>query len=224
MKVDANGRLWVAGGGSGNVYVYDTTSGDLLKTYATPAADATFLNDITVLPDGGVYITDSQRPTLFKIAATPEDLGEIESWLEFGDTPLQYQEGFNLNGIASTADGQFLIVVQSNTGKLFRIDVASQEVAEIPVGEALTAGDGILLDGQTLYVVRNELGEIAVVDLNTDYSEGSVTNTLTDDGLTYPTTIAEVENSLLVVNSQFNNRGEGQTPVLPFTLSRLELP
>ena len=224
MKVDASGRLWVAGGPSGNVYVYDTATGELLETYETPAADATFLNDLTVLPDGSVFVTDSQRPVVFKISATPDDLGEIEAWLELDGTPISYQEGFNLNGIASTDDGQVLIVVQSNTGKLFRIGVASQEVAEIPVGEPLTAGDGILLEGETLYVTRNQFGEIAVVTLAADYSEGSVTNTLTDQSFMFPTTIAKADNSLLVVNSQFNNRGEGKTPVLPFTVSRIDLP
>ena len=224
MKVDANGRLWVAGGNSGNVYVYDTSSGELLKTFETPAADATFLNDVTVLPDGSVYVTDSQRPVLFKITATPDDLGELEAWLELDGTAIEYQEGFNLNGVASSADGQFLVVVQSNTGQLFRVEVATQTVAEISVGTALTAGDGILLDGQTLYVVRNSLGEIAVVGLTADLSEGSVTNTLTDASLMYPTTIAAVDGGLLVVNSQFDNRGEGKTPVLPFTVSRVDLP
>ncbi|CAN5901473.1 hypothetical protein BH24DEI2_BH24DEI2_09810 [soil metagenome] len=224
MKTDDNGRLWVAGGNSGNVYVYDTTSGELLKTFETPAADATFLNDVTVLPDGSVYVTDSQRPVIFKISATPDDLGELESWLELDGTAIEYVEGFNLNGIASSADGQFLVTVQSNTGKLFRVDVAAKEVAEITVGTELTAGDGILLDGDTLYVARNSFGEIAVIAMTPDLSEGTVTNTLTDDDLTYPTTIAKVDSSLLVVNSQFNNRGEGKAPVLPFTVSRIDLP
>ena len=33
-----------------------------------------------------------------------------------------HQPGFNLNGIARTPDGDALLVVQSNTGLLFRVE------------------------------------------------------------------------------------------------------
>ena len=33
-----------------------------------------------------------------------------------------YEAGFNANGIAATPNGKRLIIVQSNTGKLFTVD------------------------------------------------------------------------------------------------------
>jgi hypothetical protein len=55
-----------------------------------------------------------------------------------------------------------------------------------------------------------------------DYSTGTAGAAITDPSLIFPTTIAQVDGSLLVVNSQFNN--QGGTPELPFTVSRVALP
>ncbi len=223
MKVDAQNRLYVAGGGSGKVFVYDTVNKTLLKTLTTPATTATFLNDITLTPDAA-YITDSQRPILFRVSRSGSTLGEIESWLDFTGTALEYKTGFNLNGIASTPDGKYLIVVQSNTGKLFRITVADKSVAEINLnGGTVTNGDGILLDGQTLYVVRNQDVVIVPVTLSADFGTGTLGTPFSDDSLRYPTTIAQEGKRLLVVNAQFNKRGEGLTPELPFTVSDIAI-
>jgi hypothetical protein len=221
MKVDGNGYLWVAGGGTGQMFVYNTADGSLVASYTTPEVEQTFINDVTITPDGSAYFTDSFRPVLFKISGT--EGGEAESWLDFTGTVLEYGEGFNLNGIAATADGSYLLTVHSATGNLFRIDTNSQEIIQVDTGEAdLTAGDGILLVGDTLYVTRNSFGEIVPVTMAEDYSVGTAGEAITDPSLIYPTTIAQADDSLLVVNSQFNNR-EG-TPELPFTVSRISLP
>lgn len=136
-----------------------------------------------------------------------------------------YQSGFNLNGIAITDDGKYLIVVQSNTGKLFRIDIASRQVTEIDLSAAkLTNGDGILLRRQTLYVVGNQQELIVKVELARDFFHGTVVSSITDPSFAYPTTIAQARDRLLVVNSQFDKRGAGVKPDLPFTVSSVPLP
>lgn len=220
-KVDNNGNLWIAGGGTGQMFIYNTADGSLVAKYTTPQVEQTFLNDVALTPDGSAYFTDSFRPILFKISGT--EGGEAESWLDFTGTPIQYSEGFNLNGIAATPDGRYLLTVHSPTGNLFRIDTNSQEIIQVNTdGAELTAGDGILLVGNTLYVSRNMFGEIVPVTMSEDYSTGTAGAALTDPSFIYPTTIAQADGSLLVVNSQFNNR-EG-TPQLPFTVSRIPLP
>jgi Cu-Zn family superoxide dismutase len=220
MKVDGNGNLWVAGGGTGQMFVYNTADGSLVASYSTPAVEQTFINDVTITPDGSAYFTDSFRPVLFKIS----DLagGEAESWLDFTGTVLEYGEGFNLNGIAASPDGRYLLVIHSGNGNLYRIDTETQEVSQVDTGGAdLTAGDGILLIGNTLHVTRNQFGEIVPVTMSEDFSTGTAGAAVTDPSLIFPTTIAQAGDSLLVVNSQFNNRGG--TPELPFTVSRLPL-
>lgn len=224
LKVDERGRLFVAGGGTGQMFVYDTADGKLLGKFAhgkTP----TFVNDVAVTPDGTAYFTDSMDPTLYRVTTGADGQLAMDAWLPFAGTPLTYQQGFNLNGIAAGPDGKYLVVVQSNVGKLFRIEVATRTVAEIPVaGGPLNAGDGILLDGSTLYVARNAAGLIVSVQMSADLSSGTVVGSTTSPLLAYPTTIAKAGDRLLVVNSQFDKRGENLTPVLPFTLASIPLP
>ena len=220
MKVDNQGRLWVAGGGTGQMFVYDTGDGSLIATFTTPEAEATFINDVTITPNGDAYFTDSFRPFLFK--ASDVSGGQLEPWIDFSGSALEYEEGFNLNGIAATDDGGSLITVHSGRGELYRIDTETQEVVKIELGDAtVTAGDGILLVDNTLYVTRNRFGEIVPVELSEDLSQGTVGTGFSDPSLIFPTTIAVVGDTLLVVNSQFNNR-EG-TPELPFSVSQIPL-
>jgi sugar lactone lactonase YvrE len=223
MEVDGEGRLFIAGGDTGRIFVYDTETAHLVGRLDTPDAEATFLNDVAVTPDGDAYFTDSMRPVLFRLTSTGDGVGEAEPWLNFGGTPAEYEEGFNFNGIDATEDGRYLVAVQSNTGELFRIDTENKEVAEINLGgETLTNGDGLLLDGRTVYVVRNEQELIVPVELSGEYSSGEVGEPFTDSSFAFPTTIAKTDGRLLVVNSQFDKR-EGE-PELPFTVSRVEVP
>ena len=158
----------------------------------------------------------------------PETLGfesgsEGWPWLNFEGTPAQYQEGFNLNGIDATEDGRYLVAVQSNTGELFSIDPESKEIVEINLGgETLANGDGLLLDGRTVYVVRNEQALIVPVKLSGGYISGEVREPFIDPSLAFPTTIAKTDGRLLVVNSQFDKR-EGEAE-LPFTVFSIEVP
>jgi sugar lactone lactonase YvrE len=223
MEVDDEGRLFISGGDTGRIFVYDTESADLVRRLDTPDAEATFLNDVAVTPDGDAYFTDSIRPILFRVTSTGGGAGEAEPWLNFEGTPAQYEEGFNLNGIDATEDGRYLVAVQSNTGELFRIETQSKEVDEIDLGgKTLANGDGLLLDGRTVYVVRNEQELIVPIKLSGGYISGEVGEPFTDPSFAFPTTLAKTDGRLLVVNSQFDKQ-EGE-PELPFTVSSVEVP
>ena len=224
MKVDASGRLFVAGGDTGRMFVYETGTGELIDRFEN-GAQSTFVNDVALTPDGSAFFTDSMRPELYRVFPDGSGGYEMETYLDFEGTPLKYEEGFNLNGIAATPDGRHLITVKSLSGQLFRIDTQSKEVIQIDTGGAdLTNGDGLLLMGRTLYVVRNQNEVIVPVKLSSDYSSGVADEGFKDDSLMYPTTVAAYEGQLLVVNSQFDARGEGRQPELPFTVSDLPIP
>src|SRR5262249_79178 len=224
LKVDSRGRLFVSGAGTGQMFVYDAASGALLGKLSNGKTQ-TFINDVAITSDGNAYFTDSLNPILYKVAADANGHYTLESWLDFTGTPLTYQQGFNLNGIVASDDGKYLLVVQSNTGKLFRIEIASKAVSEVNLGGAtLNNGDGMLLNGQTLYVSRNQNGLIVKVQLAADLASGSVVSSTTDPLLAYPTTLAWANGRLLVVNSQFNKRGPGLQPNLPFTIASIPAP
>jgi Cu-Zn family superoxide dismutase len=223
MAVDGRGHLFVSGGDTGQAFVYDTADGSLIESFSN-GEDMTFINDVTVTPDGSAYFTDSMNPELYRATPTADGGYEFESVLNFEDTPVEYGEGFNLNGIASSPDGRYLVTVQSSTGNLYRIDTATSEVIQIDTGGAdLTNGDGILLDGHTLYVVRNEQETIVPVQLSADYSSGDAGEAFTEDAFMYPTTIASYDGRLLAVNSQFGAQESGD-PELPFNVSNTPIP
>jgi Cu-Zn family superoxide dismutase len=223
LKVDRHDRLFISGGGTGKVFVYDTKTKTLLASFSNNATP-TFVNDVIVTRDGTAYFTDSLSPFLYKVTADKSGQFSFERWLDFTGTALVYQTGFNVNGIVATRNDKYLIVVQSNTGKLFRITIATKEVVEIDLGGAtVTAGDGLLLRGTALYVARNSAGIIAKVRLSNNYTKGRVVSETTDPSFGFPTTIAYARNRLLVVNSQFDRRPTG-TPVLPFTVSSIRIP
>lgn len=201
MKVDDQDRLFVAGGATGGIFVHDTRSGDLIRAFENGVAQ-TFVNDVAVTPEGDAYFTDSMDQTLYRVRSPDNEVGELEPWLNLEGTPIESGDGFNLNGIVATDDSRFLVVVHSSTGMLYRIDTSSRQVVEIDLGgETLTNGDGLLLDGRNLYVVRNQQGRIVPVELSEDFATGTVREAVTDPSLRYPTTIARYENRLLVVNS-----------------------
>jgi hypothetical protein len=82
----------------------------------------------------------------------------------------------------------------------------------------VTAGDGLLLDGRTLYVMRNRLNEIAVVELDRTLTSGEVVDTITDPDFRVPTTIAGFGNSLYAVNARF---GTDPTPDTEYEVVRV---
>jgi sugar lactone lactonase YvrE len=220
VRVDKrNGLLYVAGGPTGTVRVIDAVTGALLKTFTSGPGG--FLNDLIVAQNGDVYVTDSFRPTLWRIRAGAP-AGALEAWLSFASTPLQYTPGFNVNGIVETQGGRYLIIVQSSTGKLFRIDVGTQEVQAIDLGGQLVNGDGLELDHKTLYAVA--AGAIVKVEFDQGFASGTVVSRTTDPSFLSPTTLTLVGKRLLVVNSQFARRNGGLPPILPFTVSAIDAP
>jgi Cu-Zn family superoxide dismutase len=223
LKV-GNGKLYLAGGPTAQLFVYDLASKQLLAKFATGLTPS-FVNDVTIAPNGDAYFTDSNSPAIYRVAANVTSPGAFSRWIELTGSPIVYSQGFNLNGIAASADGKYLVTVQSNTGKLFRIDIASKAVTEIDLsGQSLVGGDGLLLDGQTLWVMRNAAATLVTLRLSSDFGRATVVATTTDPEFDFPTTIARVGGELLVVNSQLNKRAANTPPTLPFVVLGIPAP
>ena len=194
-------RLWVAGGPTGTVRVYDASSGDLLREYTFSPAG--FLNDLVVTRDA-VYVTDSFNSWLDVIPLGRHGgLLAVDETTTLPLTGIVFEPGqFNANGIVATPHA--LIVVDSFTGGLFRVDKASGVATQIPTGGAsVTNGDGLELRGRTLYVVRNQDQLVQVFRLDRRLTAATPRGTLTSSSLSIPTTAALQAGRLWVVNARF---------------------
>jgi sugar lactone lactonase YvrE len=205
LEADQQGRLFVAGGSLGTAFVYRARTGELLATYQL-AAGAAFVNDVVVTKEAA-WFTDSFNPVLYRVplgrGGRLPDQDDVESVPVTGDYVHQ-PDTFNLNGIDATPSGRTLVVVQSATGSLFTVDPDTGVARRIDLGgDAVTAGDGILLDGRRLFVVQNVENQIAVVDLSRRLTTGRVVDHLTHPAFDVPTTIAEFGRALYAVNARF---------------------
>ena len=206
--------LFVAGGGTGNAYVYDADTGDDVATFHfTEGGEGTFINDVIVTRTGA-YFTNSFQSELYRIpleanGSLPDD-GEAETIALSGE--YEAVEGFNTNGIEATPNGDHLIIVNSSTGALYLIDAETGEAQEIDLdGDNVQTGDGLLLDGRTLYVVQNRLNQIGVVELAPDHLSGNVLDPITSDAFDVPTTVAGFGNDLYAVNARFGTEVTADT-------------
>ncbi|MGH2748723.1 MAG: superoxide dismutase [Actinomycetota bacterium] len=197
-----NDMLFVAGGPTGQAYVYDATTGAELAMFQL-TTDDTFVNDVVATEDAANF-TDSVNQRLYKVPIEgPGQLGTPETLPLTGD--LVFEEGFNANGIDATPNGKTLVVVQSNTGRLFTVDPETGGTTMIDLGgETVTNGDGILLDGgRRLWVLQNRDNLLTLVRLEPDLGSGEVTDRFTDETFDVPTTLARAGDRLALVNARF---------------------
>jgi hypothetical protein len=211
LKVDRrHDLLFVSGGESKGIYVYDSETGDDVAAFELP--DAGFVNDV-VLTRRAAYFTDSLVQQLYRVRIGKRGrLGEPERIPITGD--LVYEAGFNANGIEAVRNGRRLIVVQSNTGELFSVRPRSGRSREIELDGPLTNGDGLLRRGRTLYVVQNQANKVAVVDLDRRLRSGEIEDELTDPLLDVPTTIAPFKRFLYAVNARFNRPDDSDDDII----------
>jgi hypothetical protein len=211
-------QLWVAGGPTGQGHVYDASSGENLATYqlSDPEDGGTFVNDVAVTLSGA-YFTDSSRPVLYRvplsIGAEPPAGDEVEvDVIELTGDYEFVEDAFNANGIDAPFGGGVVLIVNSTVGSLYWVEPDTGRAVQIDLGEeTLTNGDGILLDGHTVYVVQNQLNQIAAVRLDPSLLSGDVARVITHDGFDVPTTVGHYHDYLYAVNARFGTPAELDT-------------
>ena len=216
MKSDKQGRLYVAGGNAGTARVIDTETGAVLHDHVLTTGTS-FVNDV-VLTRSAAWFTDSAQAQLYRLDRGAQgEPGTATSTLPLTGEWVQ-GTGFGANGISTTPTGRALLVVNSTTGLLYRVDPSTGEATEVDLGGAsLTMGDGMLRHGRTLYVVRNRINEIAVLRLSRTGLSGRLVRTITADDLPastsfdVPTTVARFGSHLYLPNARFS------TPPTPTT-------
>jgi sugar lactone lactonase YvrE len=197
------GRLWVAGAGFGNARVYDAKTGALQQEIPFATPPGTFINDV-VVTKRAAYFTDSQRPVLYRVEVAKHGAPGAMTTIPLGGEYQHVAGQFNLNGIVATKNGKSLIAVQSFSKKLLLIDPSTGAAKTIDIGAYnLENGDGLLLEGKTLYVVQNRSNQIAVFKLSDGFTKATFVKAITDADFDVPTTIDRSGKRLYVVNARF---------------------
>lgn len=103
------------------------------------------------------------------------------------DTPYSY---IGLNGIAYVSDGDYLLVVQSNTGKVFKVDADDGTARHVLLNEDLTRPDGVVFrsDGVVL-VVSPQANKLWLLKSNNGWGEGVVYDKIDLESEGYPTSV-----------------------------------
>jgi Cu-Zn family superoxide dismutase len=210
-------HLVIAGSTTGLIFVYDYR-GRLVRRFATGSGG--LINDVALAPNGDAYVTDSMRGLLFRIPAKAlakqsSATKRLKPFVRLSDTPV----GQYANGVVAAGE-RYLLVVGTASGVLARVDLETKRVRALK-GVALPAGDGLARTGHTLYAV-NSAAKVTQLKLSPDWLSGTVVRDITSPSFHFPTTVQVAGKRLLVVNSQFDNRGG--TPVLPFTVSAVARP
>jgi hypothetical protein len=201
-----DGLLFVAGGPTG-AFVYDASTGATVRAY--DVGTGAFVNDVVVTKDAA-YFTNSFAAVFYRVPlSNAGQPGEIETIPLTGD--FQLQDGFNLNGIEASPNGKELLAVQSNTGDLFRIDPRSGETSLVELGgTSLASGDGLLLQGHTLFVGRNT-NVVDVVRLDGSLRSGRLVREISSADFDVATTLGRQGDRLYVIQARFDVAPTPQT-------------
>ena len=207
-----SGYLFAAKGYTGMGTAYNSKTGEVIQSFVLTDAMTDFINDVVVARDAA-FFTGSLTPVLYKVpliknGQLPEPVEVIPLTLsgDFSMTPDgEPQLGIYANGIDVTKNGDYLILANTELGEIYRVNPYTGEAKRIDMGGSLLPfADGILLDGQILYVVQNFLNQVAVIRLYDNYLKGEIVDLITHSKFGIPTTVDEFGNQLYLVNAHFD--------------------
>ena len=218
MRVDRRSNyLFVAGCINGDAYVFDADTGVPIMEYQLDDSGVSVINDIAITRDA-VYFTDFGQPFIYRLPLSKN--GRIPSG-ENAATAIPLTGDFGVgdndfgafaNGIVATPNGRTLIIGNSGTSKIFRVDPTTGYADEIIVDPPLIGFpegflDGIVLYDGVLFILspgETAAGDLVqVVVLADDMLTGTLLGTISDPGMDGVASGAMHGDSLYVNNARY---------------------
>jgi sugar lactone lactonase YvrE len=196
-----HGLLFVAGGFTGQGYVYDLGTGATVASYQFATPPATVINDVAVTRRGA-WFTDSLQARLYFVPVSRAGVPGPSRTLGLSGPAADTSGEFNLNGIQATANGKTLIVAHSANGQLYTVDPRTGSSAIIG-GVSVPNVDGIVLAGRRLWAVQNS-NQVTRIRLGRHLRSGVVEEVITSALFQTPATAARFGRRLAVVNAKFD--------------------
>jgi sugar lactone lactonase YvrE len=197
----AHGLLFVAGGFTGQGYVYDLGTGATVASYQFGDPETSIINDVTVTKSGA-WFTDSFQARLYFVPVSRAGVPGPSRTLALSGPAADTSGEFNLNGIQATANGRTLIVAHSTNGQLYTVDPRTGSSAAI-AGVSVPQVDGIVLQGRRLWAVQNT-NQVTRIRLDGHLASGVVEEVITSTLFQVPATAARFGSRLAVVNAKFD--------------------
>lgn len=213
-----DGKLWLCNNTpehdttyiEANLHVYDLKSKKLVNRFKVSDGKRHLFNDLYILKNGDVYITDSHANSVYRIKN-----GVLEQFLPSGS--LEYP-----NGITASADESRIFISTGSGRGIVGVDLNTKEMASVSSSRYLVLGyDGLYRYKNSFIGVQNVLFPEAIhqLDLNDGITEISEMKFLYghDKRFSIPTTGVIVGDSFyFIANSQLGqisgNQGKIRNP------------
>lgn len=160
------GAYQAADSGRSAVLAYDVDTGALRRRWDAPAGGRHQLGDMTLAPDGDVYVSDADEGAVYRIRRG--GAGELERFASGGLVSPQ--------GLAVASDGRRLLVADYVRG-IAAIDRERGDVAWLEVADstAVSGIDGLVRVGHSLVAVQNGTTPNRVIELRMNDAETRIT-------------------------------------------------
>jgi sugar lactone lactonase YvrE len=200
MKVNLrHGLLLVAGGSTGQAYVYSTRTGETVRTYQLGGTTGSFINDVVLTPRGA-WFTDSGRAELHFVPIGKRGKPRKARTLQLTGPGVEPSPA--TNGIEATPDGRTLLIAHSVNGQVYTVNPTTGATRQI-TGLDVPTADGLILKNRHLWVVQNT-NQITRFKLSVDLRSGVQQKVITSPDFGYTTTAARFGTRLAAVNGHFD--------------------
>ncbi|CAI8592084.1 unnamed protein product [Vicia faba] len=162
-------------------------------------------NDVAVDHIGNAFVTNSAGNFIWKVTATGTASIFSKSPL-FYTSPTNNQSSLGLNGITYVSKG-YLLVIQSSTGKLFKVDEIDGTARIVLLTEDLIGADDIIVRDANVAIAVSPMNKLWFIKSMDSWGEGSVYERLEINVRRFPTSVTVGEKGRLYVLYGHLNEG-----------------
>ncbi|XP_074317572.1 uncharacterized protein LOC141653641 [Silene latifolia] len=161
-----------------------------LSPLPTSSPSTAVANDVALDPYGNAYVTNSGENVIYKVTlnGTVSILSNSTLFTRYPVDPTSPYNYCGLNGVVYIKGKEYLLAVQTNTGKMFKIDTVDGTVRSVILPFDLTLADGIAVreDGVVFVVSMNEAWMLKSDD---SWAQGVVIDKIALEREGFPTSV-----------------------------------
>ncbi|KAL9230959.1 hypothetical protein vseg_006240 [Gypsophila vaccaria] len=162
-----------------------------LTRLPTSSPSTAVAKGVAVDPHGNAYVTNSGENYIWKVSSngTASILSKSSKFTRHPVDLASPYSYWGLNGIAYVTGKEYLLVIQSNTNKMFKVDTADGTARSVTVPSELTVAGGIAVreDGVVVVVTMSEAWLLKSDD---SWGRGGVIDKIALDREGYPSSVA----------------------------------